>query len=280
MGMSTTARRRIVGVVAAGALSLGLTTIAAAPAYAGGVTDAHLSITEAKLPNLWNVTVTGHVAMGYLAAYEAVNNGTYISINMEGVDGTFFKCYPDLNYPTITADKVFGLWPENDGLHFSRTFPMGTVLNEDTEFLTGTDEIVAHVDIHQPGATKTVASTASPDPSFGCSEINTITSIRSNEVSGQFAGQPGGGENPEPQQPPPPPAPPATVPDLIGDTVTQAQQELQTAGLTLGTQKNITDCNSLNRIVHTTPTAGSLVQPGTPVTISVGAKPKPPQVCP
>lgn len=76
------------------------------------------------------------------------------------------------------------------------------------------------------------------------------------------------------------PPTPVTVPSLIGDGADQASDELQAAGLVLGDVSSQVDCNSLDRVDHQTPAAGTQVSPGTAVSITVGTRPDPPAECP
>jgi alpha-tubulin suppressor-like RCC1 family protein len=75
---------------------------------------------------------------------------------------------------------------------------------------------------------------------------------------------------------------PATVPSLSGDTTAQASQALQAAGLVLGTVSSVIDysCNNLGTVTSQNPPAGTSVNPGTAVAITIGKAPPPPHQCP
>jgi alpha-tubulin suppressor-like RCC1 family protein len=77
-----------------------------------------------------------------------------------------------------------------------------------------------------------------------------------------------------------PPPPSAVVPNLSGDTRSQASQSLQAAGLVLGTVNTVVDnsCNNLGTVLSQSPAAGAHVNPGSAVSITIGAPPKHP--CP
>jgi alpha-tubulin suppressor-like RCC1 family protein len=74
---------------------------------------------------------------------------------------------------------------------------------------------------------------------------------------------------------------PATVPNLSGDTTAQAGQALQAAGLVLGTVASAIDytCNNLGTVKSQNPGAGTNVNPGTAVSITIGKAPPPPHQC-
>ena len=71
----------------------------------------------------------------------------------------------------------------------------------------------------------------------------------------------------------PQPVPP--VPDLTGDTTTQAGQALQAAGLVLGavTKAAEKDCAHLGIVISQNPAAGTAVFPGSAVSVTVGTPP-------
>ncbi len=75
------------------------------------------------------------------------------------------------------------------------------------------------------------------------------------------------------------PPPPVTVPNLFGDSPEQAGDELQAAGLVLGGLTSTVDCNNLGTVDNQSPSAGTLVAPGSAVSITVGREPDPPMVC-
>jgi alpha-tubulin suppressor-like RCC1 family protein len=71
----------------------------------------------------------------------------------------------------------------------------------------------------------------------------------------------------------PQPVPP--VPDLTGDTTTQAGQALQAAGLVLGAVTKVTDkyCDHLGTVISQTPAPGTTVFPGSAVSVTIGQPP-------
>jgi hypothetical protein len=80
---------------------------------------------------------------------------------------------------------------------------------------------------------------------------------------------------------PPVTAPPnSTVPNLRGETVTQASSALRSAGLTLGGESTVVDntCNNINKVVSQNPGAGTSLPAGSSVSITIGVKPRNP--CP
>ena len=79
---------------------------------------------------------------------------------------------------------------------------------------------------------------------------------------------------------PPPPSSWTTVPNLDGDTVSQATTQLQAAGLVLGQVTTSVDpyCNYNDQIMSQTPAAGTLVSRGTAVAVVRGVRPGTP--CP
>jgi alpha-tubulin suppressor-like RCC1 family protein len=81
-------------------------------------------------------------------------------------------------------------------------------------------------------------------------------------------------------QPPPPATPNATVPNLRGETVSQASTRLQGAGLVLGGESTVVDntCNNIGRVLSQSPGAGTSLPAGSAVSITIGVKPKNP--CP
>ena len=72
----------------------------------------------------------------------------------------------------------------------------------------------------------------------------------------------------------------SVVPDVRGDTVPRARQGLSSAGLGLGSVGSRVDCDNLGIVVGQSPAAGSTASVGSAVAVSVGARPKPPAVCP
>ena len=75
---------------------------------------------------------------------------------------------------------------------------------------------------------------------------------------------------------------PSTVPILSGDTTAQASQALQAAGLVLGTVSSAVDytCNNLGTVTYQNPPAGTSLNPGSAVSITIGKAPPPPHQCP
>jgi serine protease len=70
------------------------------------------------------------------------------------------------------------------------------------------------------------------------------------------------------------------VPDLIGDTLSQAGQALNAAGLVMGTKSYKVDCNNIGLVAAQNPAPGTRVVAGTYVSITIGTKPTWPAVCP
>ncbi|MFJ5306811.1 PASTA domain-containing protein [Streptomyces sp. NPDC088350] len=71
-----------------------------------------------------------------------------------------------------------------------------------------------------------------------------------------------------------------TVPNLLGDTQAQARQALSTAGYVLGGVGTVVDCDNINRVTSQNPSAGTVLLPGSSVSITIGRKPTPPAQCP
>jgi alpha-tubulin suppressor-like RCC1 family protein len=71
-----------------------------------------------------------------------------------------------------------------------------------------------------------------------------------------------------------------TVPGLTGDTTVQAGQALQAAGLVLGAVTKVTDkyCDHLGTVISQNPPAGTAVNPGSAVSVTIGQAP--PNGCP
>ena len=72
-----------------------------------------------------------------------------------------------------------------------------------------------------------------------------------------------------------------TVPDVKGVDPSTAIGRLHAAGLILGLVHNVVDmnCDNLNVVTGQNPAAGSIVLPGTAVSIDVTVAPKPPAHC-
>ena len=69
------------------------------------------------------------------------------------------------------------------------------------------------------------------------------------------------------------------VPNLIGETTTDAGQTLQSAGLVLGGQTTV-GCINSDQVSGQSPVAGTQVAAGSAVSITLGTAPVPPHVCP
>jgi hypothetical protein len=70
-----------------------------------------------------------------------------------------------------------------------------------------------------------------------------------------------------------------TVPSLSGDTQAQAGQALSVAGYVLGSVGSVVDCDNINRVSSQSPSAGTVLLPGSSVSIKIGKKPTPPAQC-
>ncbi|WP_405854081.1 PASTA domain-containing protein [Streptomyces sp. NBC_01515] len=70
-----------------------------------------------------------------------------------------------------------------------------------------------------------------------------------------------------------------TVPGLSGDTSAQAGQALSAAGYVLGSVGSVVDCDNINRVSSQSPSAGTVLLPGSAVSIKLGKKPTPPAQC-
>jgi alpha-tubulin suppressor-like RCC1 family protein len=72
------------------------------------------------------------------------------------------------------------------------------------------------------------------------------------------------------------------VPAVLGYTTAQAGQALQAAGLTLGTVSTLIDstCNNIGTVMKQSPSPGTMVPPGSAVSITIGKAPPPPRLCP
>jgi beta-lactam-binding protein with PASTA domain len=62
------------------------------------------------------------------------------------------------------------------------------------------------------------------------------------------------------------------VPDVGGLPTAQATNLLQAAGLVRGSVRNIADCEDVGLVVAQDPVAGTMVQPGTAVSLTVGTQ--------
>ena len=71
----------------------------------------------------------------------------------------------------------------------------------------------------------------------------------------------------------------ATVPDVLGDALSEATQVLNTAGLAVGQQSNVRDCGNVNGVSIESPHAGTVVPQGSAVNLSIGQKPPTPFSC-
>jgi hypothetical protein len=78
--------------------------------------------------------------------------------------------------------------------------------------------------------------------------------------------------------PPPPPSPLPVVPDVRGDTLTEASSGLAAAGFTRGTVSYVVDptCNDIGVVKSQSPAAGTHAETGTPVNLSIGDEPSTP----
>ena len=70
------------------------------------------------------------------------------------------------------------------------------------------------------------------------------------------------------------------MPDVRGDSPGPANSELSAVGLRLGTQSAVVDdsCNDIGAVISQTPSAGTVVAPGTAVNVRIGQRP--PHPCP
>ncbi|MFD8717733.1 PASTA domain-containing protein [Streptomyces sp. NPDC059629] len=71
-----------------------------------------------------------------------------------------------------------------------------------------------------------------------------------------------------------------TVPSVLGDTQARASQALTAAGYVLGSVGSVVDCDNINRVSSQSPSAGTVLLPGSAVSITIGRKPTPPAQCP
>jgi beta-lactam-binding protein with PASTA domain len=73
----------------------------------------------------------------------------------------------------------------------------------------------------------------------------------------------------------PPPPTFAVVPNLSGDSRSQASQDLHAAGLVLGTVRTVVDntCDHLGTVLGQSPAAGTHISLGSAVSITVGVPP-------
>ncbi len=71
-----------------------------------------------------------------------------------------------------------------------------------------------------------------------------------------------------------------TVPSVLGDTQTQASAALSAAGYVLGSVTTVVNCDSINRVTSQSPSAGTVLLPGSTVSVTLGRKPTPPAQCP
>jgi hypothetical protein len=77
-------------------------------------------------------------------------------------------------------------------------------------------------------------------------------------------------------------AAPVAVPNLRGDTTTEASAALNAVGLHLGFVSNVRDntCNNLGLVVTQSPAPGTQVPQGSAVNVGIGVPPPPPFECP
>jgi hypothetical protein len=71
-----------------------------------------------------------------------------------------------------------------------------------------------------------------------------------------------------------------TVPDLIGEPRQTAFDDINAAGLVVGSVDTAVDCNNLGDVDSQSPDAGTQVVAGSAVSITTGVRPAPPMVCP
>lgn len=69
------------------------------------------------------------------------------------------------------------------------------------------------------------------------------------------------------------------IPNVIGQSLTQATQTLQAAGFTSAFAGGVVDCNNLGVVARQTPGAGRWAAPGATVQLRVGTRPAPPRIC-
>jgi len=72
----------------------------------------------------------------------------------------------------------------------------------------------------------------------------------------------------------------AVVPDVRGDTTSQASQMLQAAGFVLGSVSTVIDyiCNNIGTVIRQSPGVGATARIGSAVSVVIGRRP--PQPCP
>ncbi len=71
-----------------------------------------------------------------------------------------------------------------------------------------------------------------------------------------------------------------TVPNLLNVADSDVASILQSAGLILGGDTEVVDCNHLGTVAHQSPAAGTSVVAGSAVTVTHGVLPTPPAECP
>jgi hypothetical protein len=71
-----------------------------------------------------------------------------------------------------------------------------------------------------------------------------------------------------------------TVPDLIGEPQQTAINDINAAGLVVGSETTRVDCNNLGDVDDQSPAAGAQVVAGSAVSITTGVRPAQPMVCP
>jgi hypothetical protein len=112
-----------------------------------------------------------------------------------------------------------------------------------------------------------------------------LQKMRDNACYGAPAAAPGSTPTPTPTTPATPTptasaAPPATVPNVVGATAAEAQATLTGAGFKVIAERIIdATCNHIGDVITQSPTAGTQLASGQPVTIRVGAK-SPTKPCP
>ncbi|MBK3567888.1 PASTA domain-containing protein, partial [Streptomyces sp. MBT62] len=63
-----------------------------------------------------------------------------------------------------------------------------------------------------------------------------------------------------------------TVPDVVGESQTQAGQDLSAAGYVLGAVGSVVDCDHVKTVSRQSPTAGTVLPTGSSVSIKIGKK--------
>ncbi|WP_371671895.1 PASTA domain-containing protein [Streptomyces sp. NBC_00289] len=69
------------------------------------------------------------------------------------------------------------------------------------------------------------------------------------------------------------------VPNVLGDSQTQASQALSAAGYVVGQVNTVVDCDNVGRVSRQSPSAGTPLVHGSPVALTIGTRPPRPRVC-